>query len=252
MDQRYSELKKLLTGKIGLNMLWGNSDAGDLDALALSPTLAVDLLPSVFVDQDQKAREAALEVSHFLLVVACIIRRVCIVSRGSRSHGPQVYIKRIYRAHRLLSVEVSSPDDLQSSAKWTFQYRLNPTSSPVRTGLMRVTVKDKMETDLVAMLADLRASDDSGTMGDVSRFPIDVLHLVVHDADDQQADDGMPQVPPDRKRGPPSHSPRAWVQTCGCARSYGCIKFEAQTLHASWRAEPQLLLNCVPDHGQTS
>mmetsp|Transcript_26894 Transcript_26894/g.75704 ORF Transcript_26894/g.75704 Transcript_26894/m.75704 type:complete len:1855 (+) Transcript_26894:1371-6935(+) len=165
VDQRYNELKKLLTGKIGLNRLWGNSDAGDLDALALSGTLAVDLLPSLFVDQDQKAREAALEV----------------------------YIKRIYRAHRLLDIEVSSPEDLQSSAKWTFQYRLNPLSSPIRTGLLRVTVKDQMESALKAMLADLRSSA-SGTMGDVSRFPLDVLHLVVYDAEDQEADDMMPML----------------------------------------------------------
>lgn len=61
LAQSYEELKKLLTGKVGIKSFFGVKP-GDLDSLAMSSTLAVDLLPSVFVDKDEKAREAALEV----------------------------------------------------------------------------------------------------------------------------------------------------------------------------------------------
>mmetsp|Transcript_38904 Transcript_38904/g.69658 ORF Transcript_38904/g.69658 Transcript_38904/m.69658 type:complete len:2180 (-) Transcript_38904:244-6783(-) len=165
--QRYEELKKLLTGKVGLKSIFG-VPPGDLDSLAMSSTLAVDLLPSVFVEKDEKAREAALEV----------------------------YTKRVYRAHRLVSIDVSSPSPAESLAQWKFQYRLNPETSPMRYGIMRVTTTEKLEDCVTKMLGELRRSVDQeeGAQGDVSRFPLHVLHVVVHDAEDEEADRKMPMI----------------------------------------------------------
>lgn len=67
MEQRVSELKNILLGKVGFR-LWGSGgDVNNLDTLAMSSTLAVDLLPSIFADSDERARSNAMEVGPMLL-----------------------------------------------------------------------------------------------------------------------------------------------------------------------------------------
>lgn len=74
IEERLAELRDILTGKIGLREPWGTAEPGDKQALVESPTLAVDLLPSLFTDEESHVRDAAMEV----------------------------YVKRVYRAHHVL------------------------------------------------------------------------------------------------------------------------------------------------------
>ena len=79
IDKRTEELKRILLGAAPLARAWGNVQAGDLQSLVESPTLAVDLLPALFSDSDEKVQDASLEV----------------------------YAKRVYRAHNVISTAVS-------------------------------------------------------------------------------------------------------------------------------------------------
>ena len=82
---------------MGLKRPWGTSEAGDLKSLIESPTLAVDLLPSLFVDSDADVADAALEV----------------------------YTKRVYRAHNVISSEIVRENDLDSM-NFKFQFNTYP------------------------------------------------------------------------------------------------------------------------------
>ena len=104
IDKRLSELKSILSGGIGLDRAWGTAEAGDLKSLIESPTLAVDLLPSLFVDSDADVADAALEV----------------------------YTKRVYRAHNVISTDIVRVDGLDSM---NFKFQFNTprgVSSPFR------------------------------------------------------------------------------------------------------------------------
>ena len=87
LDKRVAELRKLLAGKKKLLRPWGEAESGDLQALAESPTLAVDLLPSLFEDDDDKVRENAMST----------------------------YARRVYRAHNILEV---SKGETGNSMTW--------------------------------------------------------------------------------------------------------------------------------------
>ena len=88
----------------------GEAETGDLQALAESPTLAVDLLPSLFEDQDDLVRENAMST----------------------------YARRVYRAHNILDV---SKGENGNSLTWKFKFRTYPDDSPARTGLL-ITAKN--------------------------------------------------------------------------------------------------------------
>ncbi len=84
----------------------------DNDALARSATITagVDLLTALFTDEDAKVRAAAIEV----------------------------YIRRTYRAHRILSLAVEEVDGILV-ANWTFKFADTPDDdSPLRRGFFTV------------------------------------------------------------------------------------------------------------------
>ena len=99
IDKRLEELKTLLKGDAGLDRSWGTAEAGDLKCLSESPTLAVDLLPSLFTDADAEVADASLEV----------------------------YTKRVYRAHNVISTNIVRDDGL-TSMNFKFQFNTSPRS----------------------------------------------------------------------------------------------------------------------------
>lgn len=147
IDKRLEELRSILLGGKGLDRAWGTAEAGDLKSLIESPTLAVDLLPSLFVDEDAAVADRALEV----------------------------YTKRVYRAHNVISTEIVRADDLDS-INFKFQFNTYPEESPLRCGIMAVTsTLDQAKAQMPAILDRL-----GGHIGDATKdTPIHVLHLAL-------------------------------------------------------------------------
>jgi hypothetical protein len=76
-----------------------------------SPTLGVDLLPSVFMDKKIEVGMRALEV----------------------------YVRRVYRSHNVETLEISEQfagDGVGNVAAWTFRFRDSPPDeAPLRAGV---------------------------------------------------------------------------------------------------------------------
>jgi len=129
-------------------------DDVDLDKLAKSATLSagVDLLTSLFQDEDVNVRTLALEV----------------------------YIRRVYRAHRILDIAVSENDG-QMQCKFSFRFADIPENkSIVRHGLLSVVSSSgDIQTALPSVLStfgsELPKVDYDG--------PANVLHLVTSDGE---------------------------------------------------------------------
>jgi acetyl-CoA carboxylase/biotin carboxylase 1 len=124
-DSRVSELRSQLLGK-----------AADLNELAGEPSISagVDMLTYLFTDSDAEARSAALEV----------------------------YIRRIYRAYRLLEVKV---DNEGRRASWTYQYMDGPSAtSIVRHGVLNVvsSLKD-LQNEMPRILNDFGSTLPEGS-----------------------------------------------------------------------------------------
>jgi acetyl-CoA carboxylase / biotin carboxylase 1 len=138
LDKRVAELRKILAGKKKLLRAWGEVSEGDMISLSESPTLAVDLLPSLFVDEDESVRENAMSV----------------------------YARRVYRAHNILDVKMGD-----KALIWKFKFRTYPDDSPVRTGLL-VTAKNmaEVEANFGSYIAKLKEAH-----GDATGPP--VLHI---------------------------------------------------------------------------
>ena len=116
-------------------------------SLIESPTLAVDLLPSLFVDSDADVADAALEV----------------------------YTKRVYRAHNVISTDIIRVDGLDSM-NFKFQFNTYPEESPLRFGVMVVTSTLETAKLQMAAILDRLASH----IGDESKdTPIHVLHIAL-------------------------------------------------------------------------
>ncbi len=139
-DVRVEELRsKLLEGEV------------DLDKLSKSATLSagVDLLTYLFKDDDSKVRALAAET----------------------------YIRRVYRAHRILSVKVEDVDG-KIQCKWSFRFADVPESESVeRFGFLQLTSSSTLKADLPEILSnfgsDLAKVDFDG--------PANVLHIVSDD-----------------------------------------------------------------------
>lgn len=62
-EQRLNEMRAALLGRVSLRRIWDGTDMGnDVDSLVTSPTLGVDLLPSLFDDKKPEISSRALEV----------------------------------------------------------------------------------------------------------------------------------------------------------------------------------------------
>jgi len=171
IDKRLDELRKILMGSEGLSRAWGKAKAGDLQSLVESPTLAVDLLPALFSDKDEAVQDAAFEV----------------------------YAKRVYRAHNVISSNVSR-DDGMTSIGWNFKFNTYPDESPLRCGLLaRVENLAEAKARFTAILDRLEKSiTDTG----VSREKMHVLHIAMC----QQAADAS--LPADMEAFIATHKPR--------------------------------------------
>jgi len=121
----------------------------DLVALSKSATLSagVDLLTSLFADADAKVRAAATEV----------------------------YIRRVYRAHRIMELEVEDVDG-RSQCSWSFEFADIPESQSVaRHGFLSVVPSMKnLDADLPKILDDFgsKLAEDPS-----SENPVNVLHI---------------------------------------------------------------------------
>lgn len=162
IDVRLSELRDLLVGKKALKRKWGSAPKGDLQALVESPTLAVDLLPSLFEDSDVVVHRAALEV----------------------------YVKRVYRAHNMLALNTTEQDgDCPMLVKWSFRFRDTPVDiSPVRYGMLAVLkdmrdLREHMPKVLEAYRESLQVHCPSDV--DLATWvdPVNVLHIAMNSED---------------------------------------------------------------------
>lgn len=131
--------------------------ASDLVKLSKSTTLSagVDLLTHLFSDEDAKVRAAAAEV----------------------------YIRRIYRAHRMKELEVTEKNG-RLTCSFAYEFSDVPESQSVlRSGLLSVVSSaEKFDAELPAILDDL-----SSCIGDkqtsVGGGPINSLHLAASTGD---------------------------------------------------------------------
>uniref|UniRef100_A0A7S2EIT5 Acetyl-CoA carboxylase n=1 Tax=Ditylum brightwellii TaxID=49249 RepID=A0A7S2EIT5_9STRA len=119
----------------------------DVIKLSKSATLnaGVDLLTSLFSDEDEKVRSAALEV----------------------------YVRRVYRAHRISDISVDDVDG-QLTCSWSFSFSdVSEADSIVRNGVLSVIPSaDSLESSLPGIL------DYYGTkFSDASAGPINDLHI---------------------------------------------------------------------------
>jgi len=164
ITERVKQLRDVLTGRVGLSRPWGGDQAGDRQALVESPTLAVDLLPSLFDDQDTAVRAIAVEV----------------------------YVRRVYRAHNILSLEVLQGHPANQAAKaqllvnWRFQFKdTPPRDSPVRFGTLLVlpaldAVAGAMPGALETLQASIQAQMPPGIQFADWVDPVNVMHVVLN------------------------------------------------------------------------
>lgn len=122
----------------------------DLVALSMSPTLSVgvDLLTSLFDDEDAAVRSAAVEV----------------------------YIRRVYRAHRITDISVEEAGD-RITCSWTFSYADTEVKDAVeRLGMLSVVPSyATLKEDLPAMLDEFASK--IGESSTSPNGPINVLHI---------------------------------------------------------------------------
>jgi len=131
------------------------SDGSDLISLSQSPTLSagVDLLTSLFSDEDAAVRSAAVEV----------------------------YVRRIYRTHRITELKVDDIDG-RLTCSWTFRFADVPIDKSIpRQGLLSVipSVND-LDDKFPAILADMSSAMSNEVSSEV---PVNVIHIATTNSD---------------------------------------------------------------------
>ena len=138
-ETRVEELRKQLV----------DSDV-DSDKLSKSESLSagVNLLTALFTDEDAAVRKAAVEV----------------------------YIRRVYRAHRIVELTVEEVDG-RMQCTWSFEFADIPEeSSVIRYGLLSVVPStDSIKSELPIIISKFGANVDG------SNGPINVLHITAQD-----------------------------------------------------------------------
>jgi len=165
LPERVRQLRDVLVGRSGLSRPWGSLPPGDKQALVESPTLGVDLLPSLFEDADPSVCAMAAEV----------------------------YVRRVYRAHNVLSLDVLQGNAAASATggksrlvvTWRFQFKdTPPRESPVRFGTLVVlpALGDVPQAlpDALALLQNCISGDmPAGIQFADWVDPVNVMHLVL-------------------------------------------------------------------------
>jgi len=134
-------------------------------SLSLSPSLSagVDLLTAVFNDEDGEVRKAAMEV----------------------------YVRRVYRANKILDISVEDQPDGTTHVHWRFQFQdTPPDDTPIRSGFLALLPSlDKFNSDTLAALLEswrpkLASQEQYGEA-------VNVLHISFKNAvlsDEQEAE----------------------------------------------------------------
>jgi len=138
-EERVSELRQQLL-----------DESVDKDKLSKSATLSagVDLLTYLFKDEDANIRELALEV----------------------------YIRRVYRAHKITDISVDDVDG-RLQCNWTFKHADVPESQRItRHGSLNVLDSDNLDDVLPNILSEFGANFGQGGSGNIN-----VLHIVTGD-----------------------------------------------------------------------
>ena len=163
LPERVRQLRDVLVGRSGLARPWGALPPGDKQALVESPTLAVDLLPSLFEDADPTVAAMAAEV----------------------------YVRRVYRAHNVLSLEVIQGGEAAKVGGsplvvwWRFQFKdTPPRDSPVRFGALVMLPNLSSVPPALPGALSLLQSCMAGDLPAGIQFadwvdPVNVLHLVL-------------------------------------------------------------------------
>jgi acetyl-CoA carboxylase / biotin carboxylase 1 len=124
----------------------------DKSNLARSTTLSagVDLLSALFDDSDEKIRAAALEV----------------------------YVRRVYRAHSILSIDVATVDG-RLTANWKFQFADTPAEeSPIRNGHISVVANEAAAiSNLDSMLSNMESNIGAESGDEI----VNVFHVALTD-----------------------------------------------------------------------
>jgi len=137
--------------------------ATDLVELSKSSTLSagVDLLTYLFSDRSESlsVREAAIEV----------------------------YVRRVYRAHRVVDLKVSEKDG-RATASFAFQFAdVERSKAPIRHGYLSVVPSvNSLGQDMPTILDELSASIGDSPTHNANGEPLNMIHLAV--ADGQMAD----------------------------------------------------------------
>ena len=130
------------------------SPATNLMELSKSPTLSagVDLLSSLFSDPENDIRSAALET----------------------------YVRRVYRAHRILDLNVDTKDG-RLTCTFSFQYADVPEDqAPVRSGILSVIDSaESMKSDLPKVLEDLSSTVGDKPVISADGRPLNIVHLAL-------------------------------------------------------------------------
>ena len=146
-EDRLAELRTSLT-------------SADKSALAKSPTLSagVDLLSALFDDKDASVRSAALEV----------------------------YVRRVYRAHNIVSIKVETVDG-RLTANWKFQFADIPSDeSPIREGHISVVKDLAAASDQMEAILKNVESEIGEDLGDEY---INVVHVALTTPTHGESDD---------------------------------------------------------------
>eukprot|EP01035_Chromulina_nebulosa_P016919 gene16919-22410_t len=139
---------------IRLNLLRDRVLSEDLKTLALEPNIAVsvDLLVVLINDKDDSVRKGAMEV----------------------------YLRRVYRAHVIKSLEITSDSLGILTAKWTFTIRdaeEGSTPSPIRQGYMTsLNTLDQLKSNLPKIIEET-SSYYNPSLPNLVTEPLNVLHV---------------------------------------------------------------------------
>eukprot|EP00612_Vaucheria_litorea_P002853 CAMPEP_0171460884 /NCGR_PEP_ID=MMETSP0945-20130129/5573_1 /TAXON_ID=109269 /ORGANISM="Vaucheria litorea, Strain CCMP2940" /LENGTH=2045 /DNA_ID=CAMNT_0011987159 /DNA_START=270 /DNA_END=6407 /DNA_ORIENTATION=+ len=137
------------------------------DQLSLSPSLAagVDLLSALFDDPDPFVRDSAAEV----------------------------YIRRVYKAHKVISLDVKEQDGILK-VRWTFQFKDTPISdSLIRYGLLTV-LKDFNSISIASMNSQINELKVfSGGLKE-GKPPLNVVHTAFLNSQLLDTDEALSDV----------------------------------------------------------
>merc|ERR1711988_288054 len=137
----------------------------DYGALAKSPTLSagVDLLTTLFSDADQKVAAAALEV----------------------------YIRRVYRTHNVLDLDVGYINGETLYAKWNFKFSdTDMDKTPTRGGFISVLSSVEELKSSFASLTEFSGFSEKES----SEEPINVFHVAFSSQMDSQIENSISEI----------------------------------------------------------